>query len=361
LESSEPLEALAEPSEREAESIFEELEVVGRFDEPAPKAPPISSAPPFGPRREETPSVFASSAEETLVQPAPAWARAPQQPAAEDLTPAAETPSHEDEFFEEEYLLEEAHELGPPGLHTAQPVESEESDELSLSELGLESAYAAAPEAPVAAPAEMPVAAAEIGPSFAERLADSGAEAAEALGEAAAEAGVEWPEAPESAIEAPPFTAPAAAPIEEAQPPPAGEFEEELEAEAMAQPETAFAWPAPPVDSEPLEEAPPATAMAAAFEPLAPEPAIEVEPPPAPFAPAFAAAEVEAAPEPMAAAPAAADLERLMTSEEFIQRVAQRVVEQLSERLIENIAWEVVPDIAEREIRAAIAEITKEG
>jgi len=41
--------------------------------------------------------------------------------------------------------------------------------------------------------------------------------------------------------------------------------------------------------------------------------------------------------------------------------VAQRVVEQLSERLIENIAWEVVPDIAEREIRAAIAEITKES
>ena len=229
------------PSEHSEDSLFEELEAASAWDVATAKS--VQSIHPSMPPYEAKakPSEPESPAETVIHSPSD-WMRSMEVPRSGALASAAQHTDLEDEFFEEEYLLEETGPDAATPPRAAGPLETDEAEELEFTELGLESVYSGAAEP--------------------ESELQEG-ERAEPLGEPAA-------------LQAP------------------------LQTEA----------------------------------PTAPEPAAQASP---------------------------LDVQQLLSSEEFINRVALRVVEQLSERLIENIAWEVVPDIAEREIRAAIAEITKEG
>ena len=50
-------------------------------------------------------------------------------------------------------------------------------------------------------------------------------------------------------------------------------------------------------------------------------------------------------------APEPTPVHTVVSAEELIERIANRVVEKLSREVIERIAWEVVPDLAELMIK----------
>ncbi|HEX9638313.1 MAG TPA: response regulator [Acidobacteriota bacterium] len=323
-----PLMSEPETDQVQARAIFDQLEAEPAVEPAGPALTRLESREQreliARPVREaggveESFEELEASAETESWAPRPNGEREPFAPLAAE--PVSEGSANlEDEFFEEEYLLEEASRESVGARHA--PVELSGPEELAFTESGLELSDDSATrlEAETADLQE------ESEPSLKEPPVAPRWEPRGGAGDyepevTDLEAAPDWID---PGAQEPPSEAPAAVPV-----PPSPDL---FEAPGQAEDDRLFELhPVSELEPEPVDQ----PGSPAGVEPSAPAAA--------------------------AAAAGPIDIEQLLRSEEFLDRVAQRVVEQLSERLIENIAWEVVPDIAEREIRAAIAEITKES